>query len=141
MKTLKSVVTGIALLFVCFAANAIVKPIADRPTKTDVINMYIDAITHGKADQLNNVLDDDIKFNVKRGDNVTTLNKDQLMASLKQNNVSDTSVTTTTTVVTDDDDASIVKVDFKYADYVRTDVVTLSKTNGWVITKVTSSFK
>ena len=140
MKTLKSMLAGTVLLFVCFAANASVKA-AEKPTKTDVINMYVDAITHGKTDQLNNILDDQIQFNMQRGENVNTLNKDQLIATLKQNGASDASVTTTTTVLTDDDNASMVRVDFKYSDYVRTDVVTLSKTNGWAITKVTSSFK
>ena len=142
MKTLKSMLTGIALLFVCVAANATVKSVTkDKPTKTDVVNMYIDAIAHGKTSTLENILDTDFQFNVKRGDNVNTLTKDQLIASLKNTSIDNTAVTTTITEVSDDDDASIVKVDFKYADYTRTDVITLSKSGGWNITKVVTSSK
>jgi hypothetical protein len=141
MKTLKSVLTGIALLFICAAANATVHPIADKPTKTDIINIYIDAITHGKVNTLANVLDDAVEYDVMRGENVNALNKDQLIQSLKAAGTSDATVTTETTILADDDDASTVKVEFKYADYIRTDVVTLSKTNSWAITKVVTSTK
>ncbi|TWI94844.1 putative lumazine-binding protein [Mucilaginibacter frigoritolerans] len=141
MKTLKSVLAGIALLFISVAANATVHPTADKPTKTDIINIYIDAITHGKANTLANVLDDAMEYDVQRGENVNALNKDQLIQSLKDAGTNDASVTTETTILADDDDASTVKVTFKYADYTRTDVVTLSKTNSWAITKVVTSTK
>ncbi|WP_259071453.1 nuclear transport factor 2 family protein [Mucilaginibacter sp. X4EP1] len=141
MKTLKSVLTGIALLFICVAANATVKPIADKPTKTDIINIYIDAITHGKVNTLANVLDDAMEYDIQRGENVNALSKDQLIQSLKDAGTSDASVTTEITTLADDDDASTIKVAFKYADYVRTDVITLSKTNGWAITKIVTSTK
>lgn len=141
MKTLKSVLTGIALLFICVAANATVKPIADKPTKTDIINIYIDAITHGKVNTLANVLDDAMEYDIQRGENVNALSKDQLIQSIKDAGTSDASVTTEITTLADDDDASTIKVAFKYADYVRTDVITLSKTNGWAITKIVTSTK
>jgi len=140
MKTLKSVLTGIALLFICVAANATVNPIADKPTKTDVINTYIDAITHGKTNNIEGILDNSMEYDIQRGENVNTLTKDDLLAAIKNAGI-DANVTATTTIMADDDDASTVKVDFKYGDYVRTDVVTLSKTTGWVITKVVTSYK
>ncbi len=140
MKTLKSVLTGIALLFICVAANATVKPIADKPTKTDIINTYIDAITHGKTNNIEGVLDNSMEYDIQRGDNVNALTKEDLLAAIKNAGI-DANVTATTTIMADDDDASTVRVDFKYADYVRTDVVTLSKTTGWVITKVVTSYK
>ena len=142
MKTLKSMLTGLALLLVCVATSATAKStIKDKPTKTDVVNMYIDAIAHGKTSMLDNILDNDFQYNVKRGDNVNTLTKDQLIESLKGNTADDVTVTTTTSVLSDDDDASVVKVEFKYADYTRTDVVTLSKSGSWEITKVVTSVK
>jgi hypothetical protein len=140
MKTLKSMLTALALLFVCVAANATVKPHTGKPTKNDVVNLYIDAIAHGKTNNLDNILDDGLQFNMVRGERVNTLSKDQLISYLK-NNTSDAPASTNTTIVQDDDNASVIKVEFKYADFTRTDLVTLENANGWAITKVQSSFK
>jgi hypothetical protein len=141
MKTVKTVLAGIMMLLVCVAANATVKPATDKPTKNDVVNVYIDAIAHGKISNLDKFLDDNLQFNMKRGENVNTLNKNELMDYLKTNAMDDPSVKVTTTVQQEDDNSAVVKVDFAYTDYVRTDVVTLSNTNGWVVASVTSTFK
>ncbi len=141
MKTLKSMISAIALLFVCVAANATVKPVADKPTKNDVVSMYIDATINAKTSNLYNITDDGLQFSIQRGDNVNTLNKDQYMDYMKNNAVADPSVKTNTTIVQEDDNTYVVKVDFKYSDYTRTDLVTMENSNGWTITKVTSSFK
>ena len=141
MKTLKSMLAGIALLFICVAAYAITKTKPDKLTKDEVVKIYVDAITSGNVSNLNNVLSDDLQFDIQRGQNVNTLNKNQLIDYLKNNTVSDPSVKTTTTVEQGDDNSSVVKVEFKYDGYTRTDEVTLYKTRGWLITKVVSVFK
>jgi len=141
MKTLKSALTAVALLLICVAANASVKFNADKPTKDDVVNLYIGAIANGKTSNLNNILDEGLQFNILRGENVNTLNKNQLIDYLKNNTGSDAPASTNTTVIQGDDNSSVVKIEFKYADFTRTDVVSLENTNGWVITKVESSFK
>jgi hypothetical protein len=141
MKTLKSMMTGIALLFIFGAANAAVKPANDKPTKTDVVNIYINAIAHGKINNLSGILDEDLQYNIQRGDNVNTLNRDQLLDNLKQSVNADATVTTTTTVLSGDDNSSVVKIEFKFENYTRTDIVSLSKTNGWQITSINTSTK
>ena len=141
MKTLKSMLAGITLLFICVAANAITKPTADTPTKDDVVKVYIDAITSGNVIKLNNVVADDLQFDIQRGQNVNTLNKNQLIDYLKNNTVPDPSVKTTTRVEQEDDNSAVVKVEFKYDSYSRTDEVTLYKTRTWLITKVVSIVK
>ena len=141
MKTLKSMLAGIALLFICVAANAITKPTVGKLTRDEVVKIYIDATTSGNVRNLNTVLDDDLQFDIQRGQNVNTLNKNQLIDYLKNNTVSDPSVKTTTKVEQEDDNSSVVKVEFKYDGYTRTDEVTLYKTTGWLITKVVSVFK
>ena len=82
-----------------------------------------------------------MQFNLKRGENVNTLNKEQLLDYLKNNTVANTDVTTTTTVLTDDGNASRVKVEFKYDGYTRIDEITLTKSSGWKIANVDSTFK
>jgi hypothetical protein len=139
MKTLKSLLAGITLLFVCVAANA--KPANVKETKDDVVKIYIDDITNGKISDLNTIFDDDLEFNMQRGENVNTWNKGQLLDYLKNNATADPSVKTTTTVTQDGDEASVVKVEFKYDSYTRIDTITLARTDGWKITKIKSEFK
>lgn len=141
MKTLKSMVAGIALLLACITANAAVKSRATQPTQKDVVNIYINAIANGKTDNLDKVLGDDMQFNMQRGQRVNTLTKEQLMDYLKNNASAGGAVDTTTTVLTDDENTSKIKIDFKYDGYTRTDVVTLDKSFGWKITSVNSSSK
>jgi hypothetical protein len=141
MKTLKIMLAGIALLFASVAANATVKLHPNPITQTDVVNMYINAVTTGNTDNLDKILDNDLQFNTARGANVNTLNKDQLVDFIKANTVTGLAVTTDTTVLTSDNGTLKVKVDFKYDGYTRTDVLSLVKTNGWKVTSVDSSTK
>ncbi|HWD86896.1 MAG TPA: nuclear transport factor 2 family protein [Mucilaginibacter sp.] len=141
MKTLRSMLGCIALLFICIAANAITKPATGKLTRDEVVKIYIDAITNGNVSNLNNVLADDLQFDIQRGKNVITMNKNRLIDYLKNNTISDPSVKTTTTVEQEDDHSSVIKVEFKYDGYSRTDEVTLYKSTGWLITGVVSVFK
>jgi hypothetical protein len=139
MKTLKSVMAGILLMIVYASANAAIKPVASRLTKEDVVNIYIDAIAHNDMKGLDGILDDGLQYNIQRGADVRTLHKSDLMDYL-QSNPADPSVTTKTTIVESGDMHSVVRIDFKYAAYTRSDLLTLDDQGGWVITKVESSF-
>jgi hypothetical protein len=132
MKTLKSMLAVIALLFVGAAANA---KTGGNATKEDAINTYITAISTGNTGDLSTELENDMQFNIHRGDNVTSLNKDELVNNIKQVGASQP-LSTNTSVLEDDPYSAQVKVEFKYDGYTRTDVVTLDKTTGWMITKV-----
>ncbi|WP_158992056.1 nuclear transport factor 2 family protein [Mucilaginibacter sp. L196] len=140
MKTLKLMLAGIALLFTSVAANAAVKSAKNGPTQSDVVNMYINAIKTGTTTDLTKILNSDMQFNLKRGENVNTLNKAQLLDYLKNNTVANPDVTTTTTILTDDGNAARVKVEFKYDGYTRVDEITLTKSSGWGIANVDSTF-
>jgi hypothetical protein len=141
MRTLKSILTGITLLFICVQANAITEPVTGKLTRDEVIKIYIDAGTSGNVNNLNKVLADDLQFDIQRGGHVSTLGKNQLIDYLKNNTTSDPSIKTTTTVMQEDDNSSVIKVEFKYNGYSRTDEVTLNKTFEWVINKVVCKFK
>ncbi|MHB8208190.1 nuclear transport factor 2 family protein [Mucilaginibacter sp.] len=140
MKTLKLMLAAIALLFISIAANAAVKSAKNEPTQSDVVNMYINAIKTGTTADITKRLNDDMQFNLKRGENVNTLNKTQLLDYLQNNTVANAVVSTTTTVLTDDGNTARVKVEFKYDGYIRVDEITLSKSSGWRIANVDSIF-
>jgi hypothetical protein len=140
MKTLKLMFVAIALLFTAVAANAAVKTAKNELSQSDVVNMYINAIKTGTTTDLTKQLNDDMKFNIKRGDNVNTLDKTQLVDYVQNNTVANAVIGTTTTVLTDDGQFAHVKVEFKYDGYTRVDEITLSKSSGWKIASVDSTF-
>jgi hypothetical protein len=142
MKTLKFVMLGTALLFAFVVTNAAAKTTHASPTKEEVINTYLNAVVHGKLDGIDNAIDNDAEFNMIRGGNVKTLTKPQIISSLKSSENVEQDCQCTKSVVQDSDDATVLKVEMKYNDFTRTDVITAERAaNGWKITKVDTSFK
>jgi hypothetical protein len=141
MKTLKSFMMGLALLLVGGIANAAPKTSTSALGKDEVVSIYLDAVVHGKLAGIDNAIDNDAQFNTVRGDNVNTLNKDQMLESLKSNQNIEQDCKCTNETVQEDNDTSIHKITMKYADFTRTDIVTsLREGKGWKITKVTTSY-
>lgn len=142
MKTLKSTIAIIALLFVGIAAKATTNTDEESMAKNFAINTYIDAMTHGKAAGLNEVLDPSVKFTMLRGKNVLSFSKKQILESLKVDKDVEQNCTTNTEILQNDADQSVVKVDMKFDGFVRSNYVTLAHTgNGWKIISVYSVFK
>jgi hypothetical protein len=137
MKTLKLTIAVLAFLFVGVTANAAKQKIS----KSDAVNIYINAIANGKVQGLDQVLDSEMQFNTKRGENITTIDKNTFLDFLTKNGSGGAPLNTSTTVIQDDDNMQKIKVDFKYDGFVRSDVLTLSRTTGWVITNIISTTK
>lgn len=136
MKILKTMMLGLALTIGFTAAKA-----DPRPTKTQVVEMFMNAAAHGKTDGLAKVLDNDMEFNTKRGEKTITSNKEQLLGFLNASKNVEQNCKCTSTTLDDSDEKMVVKIDMKYETYTRTNVVTLINLGGdnWKITKVNSS--
>ncbi|HTK20422.1 MAG TPA: nuclear transport factor 2 family protein [Mucilaginibacter sp.] len=140
MKTLKAMVMGVALLFVCAMAQA--APAGHNLTKDEVLDTYLNAVVHGKTAGIDDAIDDDATFSMQRGENVHTLTKSQVVSSLKANENIEQDCQCAKTVLQNDDDISKVKVEMKYKDFTRVDVVTARhQGNKWLITSVETSYK
>jgi hypothetical protein len=141
MKTLKAMMMGLALLLVSGISQA-APANHGNTTRDEVINTYLNAVVHGKLGRIDEAMDDDAQFNMKRGDNVITLTKSQVLDALKINANVEQDCQCSKTTVRDEDDIQVLKVDMKYKDYTRTDVITAERFGkGWKITKVETSFK
>jgi hypothetical protein len=141
MKTLKSIMLGLALLIVSGVANA-AKPAPAKLTKSDVLNVYVDASIHGKLSGLANVIADDVVFNIVRGTNVITANKKQLLNYFKSSENVEQTCEVKTTTVADDEDTTTIKLEMKYAGSTRVSLISMNNTyDGWKITKVEQSVK
>jgi hypothetical protein len=132
---------GLALLIVCGVANASTKAAHSNLTKEEVIDIYLNAVVHGKLTGIEGAIDNDVQFNMTRGENVNTLNKKQLLAALKANENIEQDCKCTSSIVQDDDGTVVRKVEMKYNDFTRTDVITAQRSgNNWKITKVDTSY-
>ena len=126
MKTLKSIMLGLALLVVSTVANASIKPTAAALTKNDVLNIYVNAIIHGKIDGVENILSKDLQFTISHGEKEFKLDKKQLLESLKESENVEQGCTYTTSVMDETDDKMVVKLTMKYDGYVRTNLITIA---------------
>jgi hypothetical protein len=141
MKTLKSIMLGLALLVVCGAAKANTIR-EDKLTVNYAINTYIDAMTRGKVAGLNDVLDKSAEFSMLRGKTVLSYGKSEMLDFFNSNKNIEQTCTTSTSVVESTPNVTIVKVAMKYDNFVRNNYVTIANTgNGWKITNVYSVFK
>lgn len=141
MKTLKSIALGLVLLTVFGVAKASNKP-AVVLSKDYVINTYIDAVSHGKTEGLKDVFDSFAKFSMLRGNKVVNYTKAEMLTALQASRGVEQNCSVTTSETESGYNTSVVKVDMKYAGFVRTNYVTITNTDkGWKITNVYSEFK
>jgi len=140
MKTLKSILLGLALLAVGTAVKA--NNTNDGTlTENHAINTYVDAMTRGKLQGLNDVLDQSAQFSMLRGKTVLSFSKKQMLDYMQANKNTEQTCTTSTSVVESNANIAVVKVDMKYEGFVRSNYVTIANTgNGWKITNVYSVF-
>lgn len=137
---LKSVTIAACLLMTVAFAKANNKLNDDNAASpNNAVNTYVDAISHGKAEGLSQVIDKSAKFSILQGKNILSFSKADMMAYVKENKNIDQACTISTSVVESNNDMTVVKVDMQYTDFVRSNYVTLTNTgNGWEITSVYS---
>jgi hypothetical protein len=141
MKTLKSIVLGLALLVVTNIVKAD-EPTAAKITKNRAIATYISTMTEGKNQGFDAVLDENVKFSSLRGNKLVNFDKADMLKFIDQNKNIQQACTTSTTEVENNNDMTVIKVDMKYDNFIRTNYVTMTNTgDGWKITNVYSVFK
>lgn len=139
MKTLKSILLGLALII---TATVVKANDNDKLTKDQAITSYIDAVAHGKLDGFSKVLDNNVKFSMMRGNTVLNFDKAEMLNSLNASKNTEQDCKVNTTTVESNGEVAIVKVDLQYEGFTRSNLVTVSNTgNGWKITNVHSVFK
>ncbi|WP_374948285.1 nuclear transport factor 2 family protein [Mucilaginibacter sp.] len=142
MKTLKSIILGLALLIVCGTVKANTPPNSANLTKTYAVNTYVNAVTRGKLDGLNDVLDKSVKFSMLRGNDMLSFDKQEMLNFMKKDRNVQQSCLTSTHVVENSNDVAVVRVDMHYDGFVRSNYLTVANTaDGWKITNVYSVFK
>ncbi|GAA4330060.1 hypothetical protein GCM10023149_35110 [Mucilaginibacter gynuensis] len=139
MKTLKSIILGLALIIV---TNVVKADDVAKLTKDYAVATYIDALAHGKVEGLNDVFDSSAKFSMMRGNKVLSFSKKQMVDYLKTTENTEQECKVSSSTVENNGEVAIVKVDMQYNGFTRSNLVTVSNTgSGWKITAVHSVFK
>jgi hypothetical protein len=144
MKTLKTTILALLIVvsFGAAKANTIYNNNDDRMSVNYAVNTYVSAISRGHVKELNNLLDDNLKYSIERGKKTLVFSKAEYLESLKADQGVEQDCLVTTTVNDTTPDVTIVKVDMKYADFTRTNYVTLTNSSkGWKVTNIYSTFK
>ena len=140
MRTLKTIVLGLALVIGFGTAKANI-PNDKKLTQNYAINTFIDAMTRGKLDGFNDVLDNTMKFSQLRGKTVLSFSKKEMLTFMETNKNVEQICTTSTSIVQQDSNIEVVKVNMNYGGFMRTNYVTVANTgNGWKIVDVYSVF-
>jgi hypothetical protein len=141
MKTLRLIMFALGVLAFCGAAKATTPSDNGKLTENYAINTYIDAMTRGRLGGLNEVLDKSAVFSTSRGKQVLSVDKKEMIDYLKTIRNTEQGCLTSTSIVESNDAVAIVKVDMKYANFTRSNYITIANTgNGWKITNVYSIF-
>ncbi|HTH81333.1 MAG TPA: hypothetical protein VL490_00270 [Mucilaginibacter sp.] len=136
MKTLKTIMLSLTLLLACSFAKASDQP-AQALSKNDVLEMYTNAVIHGKIEGVEKILANDVEYNMYRGERLFTMNKQSVLESLKSAENVEQSCKYNTSIVEDTEDGMIVKLTMKYDNYTRVNLITISlKKADWKITKI-----
>ncbi|RYY07338.1 MAG: hypothetical protein EOP43_03555 [Sphingobacteriaceae bacterium] len=141
MKTVK--VTFLALSLFCLLG--VVK--AEKPKNRTVFTMkfsissFIDADTRGLCNGLANIINDNAKFTMMRGDQLISCNKKQIVNYLEKLRGIQQNCTTSYDVIEAADKYALIKVVMKYPAFTRFNYVTMNEcSDGWKITNVNSIF-
>lgn len=140
MKTLKTLTASLLVLIsVCaFAAD----DATAKKLKIDyTLDTYVEAMANGKLDGLKDILTEDMKYEVTRGDKVINYTKAQLLSSLKESENVIQNCSTDYSLERINSSQAIMKVSMKYESFTKINYINLDKTEaGWQITKISNSY-
>jgi hypothetical protein len=149
MKTLTTTILALVILLSFGAAKADGTNNGANNTNTNAklsvdyaVNTYVNAVTVGDVKDINNILGDNLKYSIERGDKKMVYNKQQTAEAFVEDADVQQDCVVTTTVSNSNPDVTIVKVELQYVDCIRTNYVTMTNSaQGWKITNIYSTFK
>lgn len=105
------------------------------------VQTYIEAMTEGRLKDLSEVLDNNVKFTINQGSKISSLNRTQMLNSLKATENLQQNCKTDFSVVEQSESSCIVKVTMNYDLFTKINYVTINQVDGgWKITNVSTNF-
>ena len=138
MKILKTLGAGLLLLISTVSIAS--EQAADKRSLNESLSIYIEALAHGKVDEVESIFDKDFKYTISRADRIYNHQKSEYLSLLKSNRGIRQNCEVTYTIVEATPNQSVVKVSMKYDGFTNVSYVNLADTKtGWKITNVCSS--
>lgn len=140
---MKTIQTLLAATFMVLSLNsfAIEDPKSQKLGMDYALKTYIDAIASGKVKGFAEILDNDVKFTITRGEKIINYSKSEMLSSLKSSENISQNCQTNYAIVEQGPTQAIIKVTMKYDVFSRINYVTMAQTSkGWKITNVSSVF-
>ena len=140
MKSLRIFTIALAIMAFSSAAKASIND-DGKFTQTYAVSTYVDAMAHGHLDQLSDVLDPDVKFDMIQGRNFVSYGKKDMLNFMQTLKNVQEDCNTTSTIVQTNSSVSVIKVDMQFNGFTRSNYVTIAnKGKGWKIINVYSVF-
>ena len=140
MKTLKTLLAATLMVF-SLGSFANEEPKNQKLSMDHALRTYIDAIASGKMKGFAEILDNDVKFTVTRGEKIVNYSRSEMLNSLKTSENINQNCAVDHSFVEQGATQAIVKVVMKYEAFSRVNYVTMSQTSkGWKITNVSTVF-
>lgn len=137
MKTLKTITA--AFLMVISLSSFAADGKAEKLKINYALKTYIDAVTHGKVENVSEVLDKDIKYTITRGERILSYSKNEMLAWLKKNADIEQNCSTDYRIMETTGNHSVVKVTQKYDGFAQVAYLSLANTQkGWKIVSISS---
>lgn len=145
INTMKTLMTNsfAAIIFVLASASVKAETKSTRlATADNSVNLYIETITNGNVENINELFARQFVQNTNANGKVTTHNKEQVIGFIKgQKNVKQ-NCSTAYTVMEQRGDYSLAKVEMKYRDFTKVDYVTLGREGAdWKVNQVVTTYK
>lgn len=140
MKTLKTL-TAAFLMILSFSAFANDESISNKNLVEYTVKTYVDAVSHGKTENLSEVLDRDVKYTFTRGEKIYSYGKSDILKFMKGAEHVDQQCITETAIIEQNATQIIVKVSMKYDGFTNVNYLNIANTTkGWKITNITRAF-
>jgi len=143
MKAFKLITLAICFMLTYGVAGAIqLDSKAEKLTMNYALKTYVDAVHYGKLKGLSQVIDENARFTMKRGDKLISQTKDEVLEAMKKQENVEQNCQLSQSIVETLPNQMIVKINMKYDTFTRINFVTLSETNnGWKVSHVSSAFE
>jgi hypothetical protein len=140
MKTLKTLTAAllIALTSSAFAADDIKK---EKLQLNYTVQTFIDAVSHGKINDLSEVLDSDVKLTFTRANKIYNYNKAEILRSFKPLKNIEQNCNTDFSIIEVNPNQAIAKITMNYNGFSKVSLINMANSKtGWKITNISNSY-
>ncbi len=140
MKTLKTLTAAFLIVLTgsAFASDEIKE---EKLQLNYTLQTFIDALSHGKIDDLPEILDTDAKLTFTRANKIYNYNKAEIIRSFKPLKNIEQNCTTDFIILESSASQAIIKVTMKYKEFSKISLVNMANSKtGWKITNISSTY-